>query len=138
MKIANKDIDFEFFIIEKGKVPILLGNDIMEVLGGKINISEKVLDFDKLKAKVRLVRTPSGHLVIPIGSIAQIKEDEGAPNVKDEEAHSVMLALLMNAETDNDVAHLHDQVGHTAFVSLSLNDEEKNKVIKVNKYFGHR
>ena len=135
MKIDNTILNFDFFVIE-GDVPMLLGNDIMEPLGGNLKLIEKILEFSNISASVQLYKIPSGHFVIPVASIAIRKDVDGTNiNVKGNEAEAVMIALLL--ETDN-VSLLHQQIGHTAFASLGLTSDEKDEVNKVHRYFGHR
>ena len=138
VKIENYEVEFSFYIID-GDVPMLLGNDIMEPLGGNVNLYEKILEFKNISSCIRLFKIPSGHFVIPIGSIAIRKDEDGTnDNVTGHEAEAVMLALLTDTENDYDISLLHQLIGHTAFTSLALTSEEKEEVNKVHKYFGHR
>ena len=58
--------NLEFFVIDS-KVPILLGNIVLEPLGGSVNLEERKLVLAKLQKKVNLVKMPSGILLFLFG-----------------------------------------------------------------------
>ena len=87
-----------------------------------------------ISSQIRLYKIPSGHFVIPIGSIALRKDEDGTHNnIIGHEADAVMVALLIEADNDNDISFLHQQIGHVAFSTLALTSEEKEEVNKVHK-----
>jgi hypothetical protein len=137
-------IKAEFFIV-KGEVPMLLGNDVMEPLGGNIDMENRKLEFKKVEGEVPIVKTPGGHFIIPISSVAEEKGTntpcdtvEEAINLKGPEAEVVMLIMLAETETNDDLMKLHNEIGHSIFASLALNDDEEAQIKKVHRYFGHR
>ena len=119
MKVGDTEIDFDFFVIE-GDVPILLGNDVLVPLGGKVDLGLKQLVLKELGITIPLVRTPGHHYVIPVKSMGLAKNSFASKdsndtmeniNVKGPEAESVMLILLANIETNEEIENLHQQLG---------------------------
>ena len=55
----------KFFIIN-GDVPILVGNDILEPLGGVIDMDENIVEFKHLDRTVEMFKTSGGHYVVPV------------------------------------------------------------------------
>jgi hypothetical protein len=133
MTIGVQEIDCAFFVVKGNNVPILLGNDVMVPLGGKIDLEESKLVLKKADMEIPMVETKGGHFVIPVRSVAGID----ANNVKGEEADAVMMMVLEC--TDNEyIKKLHDEIGHATFATLALTDDEEAQVEKVHRYFGHR
>ena len=140
----NVTVKVEFFVV-KGNIPILLGNDIMVPLGGKLHLDLNKLELKKLGKEILLEKTPGGHFIIPVKSVTNTL-DNSEPfddsmevrNVNGTEADAVMLTLLANIESDTDLESLHDLVGHKIFVTLALTDKEEARISKVHRYFGHR
>jgi hypothetical protein len=132
IRIGVQEIDCELFVV-KAEIPILLGNDVMVPLGGKIDMEEDKLVLKKVDMEIPLVQTKGGHFVIPVRSISGVD----ANNVKGDEADAVMMMVL--EKTDNEfIKKLHDEVGHSTFVALGMTDDEEKQVEKVHRYFGHR
>ena len=132
MKVGANEMDCEFFVVH-GKVPILLGNDVMAPLGGNIDMEENRLELKRADMEIPLERTEGGHFVIPIKSVTGLNYQ----NIRGEEADAVMMMVLEDTEND-DLKMFHDKVGHNIFVSLALDSDEKAQVKKVHRYFGHR
>ena len=59
-------LNLEFFVIDS-KVPILLGNDVLEPLDGSVNLEERKLVLAKLQKEVNLVKMPFGILLFLFG-----------------------------------------------------------------------
>ena len=135
MYIENVKLEANFFIVE-GQVPILLGNDFLESLGGVIHTSSKVLEFTALQEEVNMIKTKGGHFVLPIidtdrlNTIENWKEDENCPNVRGLEAKAVMVSLLAECSDKREVEKMHDLVGHCSFVALVLEDDRQLKCKK--------
>ena len=135
----------EFFVL-KGDIPILLGNDVMKHLEGKIDLNGKKLEFKKVKREIPLIETPGGHYVIPMKHLAISESLEANPssdsmykdNLRGDEADAVMVVLFAETETKEDLEKVHDEIGHTTFVELALTGDEKTQIDKVHRYFGHR
>ena len=132
MRVGVNEIDCEFFVV-KGNIPILLGNDFMVPLCGKIDMEENKLVLKKADMEIPLKQTKGGHFVIPVRTVT----GNDANNIRGEEADAVMMMVLENTENE-DIKRLHDEVGHSIFVALALTDDEKAQVKKVHRYFGHR
>ena len=64
MQIGSQEIDCEFFVM-KGNIPILLGNDVMVPLGGKIDMDESKLVLKKADMEIPMMETKGGHFVMP-------------------------------------------------------------------------
>ena len=135
LKIEEYQLNAQFFVIKGANIPILLGNDILKPLEGKIDMKTKVLELTSAGKSIALVETPGGHFVIPLGNVLENKETICEENLKGDEAEAVMLVLL---EDSDDLMKLHDEIGHAAFVGLALTNDEKTQVSKVHRYFGHR
>ena len=132
MSVGIHGIDCDFFVVD-GKVPILLGNDVMAPLGGNIDMDENTLVLKKVDMEIPLEKTKGGHFVITVRSVT----GDDSKNIRGEEADALMLLVLDNTE-DIDMKTFHDEVGHSIFLSLALGDNEKAQVKKVHRYFGHR
>jgi hypothetical protein len=81
IKVGDCQIDFEFFVV-KAMIPMLLGNDVMVPLGGKVDLAESKLELKKPGIEIPLVRTLGGHFVIPVKSIADVKENNEPKNAE--------------------------------------------------------
>lgn len=143
MKVGNIEIGAEFYVV-RADIPILLGNDVMEPLGGNINMKSRQLELKNIEQSIALVKTPGGHFVVPLKAVAASRKVlkhkeaiEEATNIKGSEAEAVMLALFANTEND-DMESLHNELGHSNFVALALTGDEEAQVKKVHRYFGHR
>ena len=55
MTAGKVQIEADFFVVN-GDVPILLGNDVMEPLGGNIDMKEKRLDLKNINESIQLVK----------------------------------------------------------------------------------
>ena len=55
-----------FFVVEGAKVPILLGNDVMEPLGANINMATHELMFQNLDETLPMIQTAGGHFVLSV------------------------------------------------------------------------
>ena len=115
IKIQDKEIFAKFYIIE-GNVPILVGNDILEPLGGVIDTNERFIDFKRLDRSLNLVKTSGGHFVLPVYRNV-IKKSPGVPfeEVASDEVDAIVLVTLANCERDDEYWTLHDLVGHDVF-----------------------
>ena len=71
MQMGINEVTCAFFVVE-GNVPILLGNDIMDPLDGKIDMKERKLVLPKADMEIPLVKTKGAHFVIPVKSISCI------------------------------------------------------------------
>ena len=136
-----KDIEIltRFYIIE-GLVPILIGNDILEPLGGVIDTENRVIDFKRLERSLNLVKTSGGHYVLPIKRRNKDKENEclKEESLSLDEETAVLLVSFAECESDEDVWRLHNLVGHEVFLNVLLDKNEEDEVMKVHRYFGHR
>ena len=139
MNVGGTNIEAQFFVVEGDNIPILLGNDIMEPLGGSIDMKDKKLVLKKLNKEVSLLKSPGGHFVIPIKAVATTRKDpenkdaiKDQENIKGHEAEAIMLILLANTE-DDAIEALHDQIGHSIFVSMALEEDEHKQVNKVHR-----
>ena len=132
MQVGIHEIDCEFFVVT-GNVPILLGNDVMVPLGGKIDMVENILVLKNVDMEIPIIPTQGGHFVIPVRSVAGID----AKNIIGDEADAVMMIVLERTDCE-EMKKLHDEVGHSTFVALGLSDDEETQVQKVHRYFGHR
>ena len=132
MRVGVNEIDCEFFVLE-GKIPILLGNDVMAPLGGNLDMENNTLILKKVDMEIPLEKTQGGHFVIPVRTVT----GQDALNIRGDEADAVMFMVLGDTEKE-DLKKLHDEVGHSAFLALALSDDEKAQVKKVHRYFGHR
>ena len=65
LNIEEAEFDAKFFVIN-GDIPILIGNDILEPLGGVIDIDERFIEFKKLNCTVDIFKTKGGHYVVPV------------------------------------------------------------------------
>ena len=74
-----------------GNVPILLGNDVMVPLGGKIDMVENMLVLKYVDMEMPIIPTQGGHFVIPVRSIADVY----ANNILGEVADAVMVMMLL-------------------------------------------
>ena len=100
----NVTVKVEFFVV-KGNIPILLGNDIMVPLGGKLHLDLNKLELKNLGKEILLEKTPGGHFIIPAKSVTNTL-DNSEPfddslevrNVNGTEADAVMLTLLANID----------------------------------------
>ena len=145
IQLGNTEIKAEFFVV-KGNIPILLGNDVLKPLGGNINLDKSKLDLKKVHESIDMIETSGGHYVIPVKEIAVHKHQEDKfdnvnkdhENLNGEEADVVMLILLAESETHDDIENVHKEIGHAAFVGLALTLDEEKEVKKVHKYFGHK
>ena len=145
MRLGEISFSAEFFVL-KGDIPILLGNDVMKHLEGKIDLNGKKLEFKKVKREIPLIETPGGHYVIPMKHLAISESLEANPssdsmykdNLRGDEADAVMVVLFAETETKEDLEKVHDEIGHTTFVELALTGDEKTQIDKVHRYFGHR
>ena len=164
LKIEDFEIDAKFFIVD-GDVPILIGNDILEPLGGVIDMDERVLDFKRLEKSAKMLKTKGGHYIIPVlkntmGNSDHIEEGEEAAHLEqkedgqsveeehdsdhddddiiDDDAEAVMLALFAECTEDQEIWKLHEVMGHSNFVAMMLEEGEENEIQKVHRYFGHR
>ena len=132
MHIGINEIECEFFVV-KGNIPILLGNDVMDPLGAKIDMEDYKLVLNNDEMEIPLVKTRGGHVVIPVKSIAAGNSN----NIRGDEANAVMVMILDTADNE-EIRKLHDKIGHATFLALALSDDEKAQVKKVHRYFGHR
>ena len=89
MRIGVHQIECEFFVVGVD-VPILLGNNMMVPLGGKIDMEENNLFLNKAHMEIPLVQTKGGHFVIMMRSVAGINDN----NIKGDEADAVMMMIL--------------------------------------------
>ena len=138
-----KDVKFrsKFFIVE-GNIPILIGNDLLESLGGVIHTDSKELVLKNLQLSLQMSKTEGGHYVIPVHE----REENDVPsefqeekrNVNGDEAETVILAIYANCEEEDDIWKLHDTVGHKNFLTMMLNKDEAAEVTKAHRYLGHR
>ena len=139
MKVGSSNIQADFFVVD-GDIPILLGNDVMEPLGGRIHMDKKKLILKQVKEEIPLLKSPGGHFIIPLESVAKKNQNLAIVHdndVEGPEAEATMLILL--AETDIDaMEELHNEVGHAISVYLALTEDEDSQVKKVHRYFGHR
>ena len=138
MMLGEYKLDAEFFVIKDKDIPILLGNDVMKPLDGRIDMKKNLLEMQKVKAEVSLIETCGGHYIINLETVAlkknhKVKHSED--NLKDEEADAVMLVLLTE---NDDIVKIHEEIGHIAFVGLALTADEMSHVDKTHRYFGHR
>ena len=133
MQVGINKLEWDFFIVD-GNVPILVGNDIMDPLGGIIDMEERKLVLPRADMEIPIVKTNGGHFVIPVKSVA----GNDANNVKGDEADAVMIMMLEEKEDIEDIKEIHDLVGHSTFVALALTEDEETQVKKVHRYFGHR
>ena len=90
IQIGIYEIDCEFFVVT-GNVPILLGNDVMVPLGGKIDMVENMLVLKYVDMEMPIIPTQGGHFVIPVRSIADVY----ANNILGEVADAVMVMMLL-------------------------------------------
>ena len=130
----------KFFIVE-GNIPILIGNDLLELLGGVIHTDSKELVLKNLKVSLQMSKTRGGHYVIPVSDKEEetfLEDQQEKRNVTGDEANTVMMAVYANCENDDEIWNLHDIVGHKNFLALMLDEEEVADVMKVHRYFGHR
>ena len=165
MNLRDVVIKGKFFIVD-GDIPILIGNDIIEPLGGSIHTKERVLELKELGQEVKMIKTMGGHYVIPVMenkgetedevSIEEMNEQsdeeiecleqsddehevhENDNNIKDLEADAVMLVLLAECKEEEELWMLHDVMGHTNFITMILEQDEASEIEKVHRYFGHR
>ena len=155
LNLMHAKVMTSFYVLE-GDIPILIGNDILEALGGVIHTDSKKLELKKLGLVLSMVKTNGGHFVLPVTrkknddikefysisdeceSENDVEEVECVNNVLGSEADAVMLLLLAECEEENDFAALHELIGHTTFVALALEEDEKKEVSKVHRYFGHK
>ena len=147
--IKDIEISARFFIID-GAVPILIGNDILEPLGGVIDTEDRNIEFKKLDRSLHLVKTRGGHYVLPLQrkkkDVAQTDDDEVNEELSGEnetfldsdESDAVVLLSLAECETDQAVWRLHDVLGHRSFLTALLSNDEEKEIMKVHRYFGHR
>ena len=139
IKIKDKEIFAKFYVIE-GNVPILIGNDILEPLGGVIDTGKRFITFKRLNRYLDLIKTSGGHYVLPVCRKSPLV-DEGemlSNKVSNEESSAVMLATLAGCEDIQYYRNFHDTVGHEMFVSAMLEESEVKEVQKVHRYFCHR
>ena len=145
MKLGDFSFSAEFFVV-KGDIPIILGNDFMKPFEGKIDLNGMKLELKKVEKEIPLIETPGGHYIIPVKYLAinDASEEthnrviEYKDNLLGEEADAVMLILMSETDTIDDLEKVHNEIGHTTFVGLALTDDEKSQVDKVHRYFGHR
>ena len=114
MQMGVLEIECEFFIVDVN-VPILLGNDVMVPLGGKIDMEENKLILKKADMEIPLVHTKGGHFVIAVKSVAGLNYN----NITGDEADAVMIMVLEETDEEN-VKKVHDEIGHATFVALAL------------------
>ena len=50
LNIENEQLVVWFFVID-GEVPILLGNDVLEKIGAKIDLKHKALELDEMRIR---------------------------------------------------------------------------------------
>ena len=131
MRIGVHQIECEFFVVGVD-VPILLGNNMMVPLGGKIDMEENKLFLNKAHMEIPLVQTKGGHFFITMRSVAGINDN----NIKGDEADAVMMMILEGTDDEN-IKKLQDEVGHNIFVALALTEGEEAQVEKVHRYFGN-
>ena len=77
VQLERNIFELNFFVIE-GDVPMLLGNDIMEPLGGNLNLLDKVLEFNPI------LRGGGGAYMPPlphIGNFLRTYLSEEAPSI---------------------------------------------------------
>ena len=105
LNLGGAVVKVEFFIVD-GKVPILLGNDVLDPLKANINLGSRKLEFHCLGTSIDMVKTAGGHYVIPMKDVALAPEGE---YLKDEdgivvglEAENVMQVLFEAGETEED------------------------------------
>ena len=113
MRIGVHQIECEFFVVGVD-VPILLGNNMMVPLGGKIDMEENKLFLNNAHMEIPLVQTKGGHFVITMRSVAGINDN----NIKGDEADAVMMMILEGTDDEN-IKKLHDEVAHNIFVALA-------------------
>ena len=151
--LNDKFVDAWFYVVD-GEVPILLGNDVLEPLGAKIDIGKRLLEIGtKNLNNIPIIKSSGGHFVLPLHGLVPKKEknaqvdvnvpdddhiDEAKENVIDEEAEAVMTVLFSQYNEYGGLKKLHDEVGHKVFVEVGLRNDEEAKVMKVHRYFGHR
>ena len=131
MNIGGHSVDASFYIVD-GEVPMLLGNDLLEPLKAKIDISNPLLEIQKLKSSIPMVRTSGGHYVIPLKEFVQtddksiVEGENKSENVIDDEADMVMAVLFPKLSDEDQLQKLHDEVGHEVFLNIALNDFKKS------------
>ena len=145
LNMENKQLIVWFFVID-GEVPILLGNDILEKIGAKIDLKHKALEINEMGVKVPLLKSSGGHFILPLAKLVakkdetciKKKEDEPLEDVEGAEADAVMIIAFARMNTKEDLQELHNQIGHKVFVEIGLKKCEEEKIMKVHRYFGHR
>ena len=154
--LKNVRLLVNFFVID-GDIPILIGNDILEPLGGIIRVETKLLELEKIRKKIEMYKSKGGHFVLPVVNrerrtsneeyikvnicdIKVIEKDDTSTseNVLGEEADAVMSVLLSECEDRREVMKMHDILGHNNLMTLMLEKDEEDEVKKVHKYFGHK
>ena len=157
LRLSKVKVMASFYIIE-GEIPVLLGNDVLEALGGVIHTNERKVEFRRLGISLKMRKTNGGHYVLPITQAKSFEEDiindyyeipdpecgeiildkNGNDDIKGDEADAVLLVMLSECHTTEDLIGLHEIIGHTNFVALGLEVDEKKEVEKVHRYFGHK
>ena len=76
LNLENKQLIVWFFVID-GKVPILLGNDILEKIGAKIDLKHKALEINEMGIKVPLLKSSGGHFIfiLPLKNLLSKKNE---------------------------------------------------------------
>ena len=128
-----------FYVID-GEIPILIGNDILELLGGIIHTDEKRIEFRRLGLNMRMKKTGGGHYTIPVmmandsnddditeyfdvandEDIGTSLDEERSEDVNGSEADAILLIMLSECQTEDDLVLLHEVVGHSNLVALAL------------------
>ena len=144
LNVKGVKIAAKFFVVD-GKVPILIGNDILEPLGAIIYTENGDLEFSKLGKTVTMAKTRGGHFVIPVEEIKDWSDDvlekkvsTAKNNILGSEADAVMLVLFAECSNEEEFWKLHELMGHTNFTAMLLEEDEKKQITKVHRYFGHR
>ena len=114
MRIGVLQIECEFFVVGVD-VPILLGNNMMVPLGGKIDMEENKLFLNKAHMEIPLVQTKGGCFVITMRSVAGINDN----NIKGDEADDDVMMMILEGTDDENIKKLHDEVAHNIFVALA-------------------
>ena len=65
LRLLNIRIVCNFYVVD-GDIPILIGNDILEPLGGVIDTDLRTLKFKEFDREINMVKTSGGHFVLPV------------------------------------------------------------------------
>ena len=150
LSLEHISLVVSFFVID-GDIPILIGNDILEPLGGIIDVEKREIELIKLQTRLSMIKSKSGHFVLPVidnsmnksskeyYDISALQElSKNSDNVIGQEAEAVMLILFASCEEEKDLWILHEVMGHSNFVAMLLEKAEEEEVKKVHRYFGHK